>query len=100
MFFPLSPLRQHPQALSSSNPIHVAPFFLSVFLGPPDLRVSIFLFVSYSFIPQSRTSPELSPSFVALVKSSLARLYFLSLLSLVSRRCWLACSVFVLLVYL
>lgn len=33
MFFPLSSLRQLPQALSS-NPMHVAPFFLSVFLGP------------------------------------------------------------------
>lgn len=27
--------------------MHVAPFFLSVFLGSPDLRVSILLFVSY-----------------------------------------------------
>jgi hypothetical protein len=58
VFFPLSPLRQPPQALS---PMHVAPFFLSVFLGPLDLRVSI-LFVRVllvhtpkSYIPRTLT---------------------------------------------
>ena len=46
--------------------------------GSPDLRVSI-LFVLLA-IPQSRTSQySLSPSFVALVKSSLAPFYFPSL---------------------
>ena len=47
-------------------------FFLSVFLGPPpDLRVSILSCLICSSPPQSRnrTSPILSPSFVALVKS-------------------------------
>lgn len=48
-------------------------------VSPPDLCVSILVFVSYSSIPQSPTSPELSPSFVALVKSSLAPFFFPSL---------------------
>jgi hypothetical protein len=90
MFFPLSPLRQPPQALSS-NPMHVAPFFLSVFLVPP--RPScVDSFVRVLLVhPPNRTSPELSPSFVALVKSSLAPFYFPSLVLFPCLAAVLAC---------
>jgi hypothetical protein len=86
MFFPLSPFRaRQPQTLSSSKSIHVAPFLLPVFFGLPALHVSVESFVRVCSSPQSRTSQKLSPSFVALVKSSLAPLLPLFSLALSSR---------------
>lgn len=58
-----------PQALSSPNSMHVAPFFLLVYLD--HRRPScVDSFLSYSFTPPNVVHPPiLSLSFVALVKS-------------------------------
>src|SRR5258708_4204589 len=86
MFFPLSPFRaRHPQTLSSLSLSMWHHFYFQFFFGLPALRVSVESFVRVCRSPQSRTSQKLSPSFVALVKSSLAPLLPLFSLALSSR---------------